>query len=339
MAVPAALAVRAALATVSDKNARTAAASLIAALFVPFFLIIAVLLSALAGTADHNKAAVDLTFHGGYLSSAMPADYRGYIKKMRESFSDLDAAVVEINAVAEDGGADATRIKAIFYSLFFGADQPRMKNDDYCAFADCFMEYEEREGDEGNVYTVAVPIVDLETVYENLEILLGQKITEKNKINAQRIYLIAVQGAGSYPDSGESLSPGTGMGDGSFSELMAEATKYIGYPYIMGGSSPATGFDCSGFICWVYTKSGVYHLPRTTAQGIYNQCVKISKEEARPGDLIFFTKTYATSNTVSHVGIYVGDGKMLHCGSPVGYADFNSAYWKSHFYGMGRLLQ
>lgn len=337
MAVSAALAVKAVLTAASDKNTRTAAAVLIAALFIPVFLIIAVLLSALSGTADHNKAAVDLTFHGGYLSSAMPAEYRGYIKKMRESFTDLDAALEEINEAAEDGIADAVRVKAVFYSLFFGADQPWMRDGDYRAFADCFVVYEEREDEEGNVYTAAVPVTDMETVYKNLEMLLERKVTEENKANAQRIYLLALQGNVSYPDSGGSLPPGTSMGDGSFAELMAEATKYIGYPYLMGGSSPSTGFDCSGFICWVYTKSGVYHLPRTTAQGIYNQCAKISREEAKPGDLIFFTKTYATSNTVSHVGIYVGEGKMLHCGSPVGFADFNTPYWNSHYYGMGRL--
>ena len=122
---------------------------------------------------------------------------------------------------------------------------------------------------------------------------------------------------------------------------MAEATRYIGYPYVWGGSSPATSFDCSGYICWVYTQSGVYHLSRTTAQGIFDQCAVVSREEAKPGDLVFFTGTYDTPG-VSHVGIYVGedgDGSpvMLHCGDPIQYAKLDTSYWQSHFYAYGRL--
>ena len=109
------------------------------------------------------------------------------------------------------------------------------------------------------------------------------------------------------------------------------------HPYVWGGSSPDTSFDCSGYICWVYTRSGVYHLSRTTAQGIYDQCAIVSREEARPGDLVFFTGTYASAGAVSHVGIYVGGSRMLHCGSPIGYADLTSPYWNSHLYAFGRL--
>ena len=131
--------------------------------------------------------------------------------------------------------------------------------------------------------------------------------------------------------------PGEALSDPSFAALMAEATKYIGYPYVWGGSSPSTSFDCSGFVCWVYTASGVHNLPRTTAQGIYNQCAIIPSSEAKPGDIIFFTGTYDSPGPVSHVGIYVGDNKMLHCGDPIQYADITSAYWTQHFYAFGRL--
>ena len=127
------------------------------------------------------------------------------------------------------------------------------------------------------------------------------------------------------------------MGDGSYGALFAEASRYIGYPYVWGGSSPATSFDCSGYICWIYTQSGVYHLPRTTAEGIYRQCAIIPREEAKPGDLVFFTGTYASPGPVSHVGMYVGDGKMLHAGDPIGFGDLNSNYWRSHYYATGRL--
>ena len=131
--------------------------------------------------------------------------------------------------------------------------------------------------------------------------------------------------------------PGEALSDPSFAALMAEATKYIGYPYVWGGSSPSTSFDCSGFVCWVYTASGVHNLPRTTAQGIYNQCAIIPSSEAKPGDIIFFTGTYDSPGPVSHVGIYVGDNKMLHCGDPIQYADITSSYWTQHFYAFGRL--
>ena len=131
--------------------------------------------------------------------------------------------------------------------------------------------------------------------------------------------------------------PGEALSDPSFAALMAEATKYIGYPYVWGGSSPSTSFDCSGFVCWVYTASGVHNLPRTTAQGIYNQCAIIPSSEAKPGDIIFFTGTYDSGVPVSHVGIYVGDNKMLHCGDPIQYADITSSYWTQHFYAFGRL--
>ena len=109
------------------------------------------------------------------------------------------------------------------------------------------------------------------------------------------------------------------------------------YPYVWGGSNPSTSFDCSGFVCWVFTNSGVHNLPRTTAQGIYNQCAIIPSSEAKPGDIIFFTGTYDSAGPVSHVGIYVGDGMMIHCGSPIQYANINTSYWQQHFYAFGRL--
>lgn len=338
MAAPAAvLAVKAALVVATDKRSWTVIASVVAAIMTPFILIIVVFLSAMSGTADHNNAAVDLTFNGGYLASTFPADYRMYIEKMRNSFADLDAALAEISGMAEDGEVDAYRVKSIFYSLFFGADQPRMNDGDYRRFADCFVIYEEREDEDGETYTVAVPIADLETVYENLSAALGMTITAKEKSNAGRIYLQALYGPAAVPGGGNGLPPGVSMGDGTFAALMAEATKYIGYPYVWGGSSPSTSFDCSGFVCWVYTHSGVYNLPRTTATGIYDQCSIVQREEMQPGDLLFFTRTYASSGPVSHVGIYVGAGQMLHCGSPIGYANINSAYWTEHFYAVGRL--
>ena len=125
--------------------------------------------------------------------------------------------------------------------------------------------------------------------------------------------------------------------DASVQALMEEAAKYLGFPYVWGGSSPSTSFDCSGFVCWVFTNSGVHNLPRTTAQGIYDQCTSVSASDAKAGDIIFFTGTYNSAGAVSHVGIYCGNGTMIHCGDPISYASTNSPYWQSHFYSFGRL--
>lgn len=130
---------------------------------------------------------------------------------------------------------------------------------------------------------------------------------------------------------------GEPMGDGSFDAMMAEAEKYLGYPYVWGGSSPSTSFDCSGYVSWVINQSGVGSVGRQTAGGLYNLSTPVSRENAQPGDLIFFTGTYSSPGPVSHVGIYVGNGQMLHCGDPIGYANINSSYWTKHFYAFGRI--
>ena len=345
MAVPVAAIAKAAAVILSDERARKAVGWTVAAVLSPVILIIVVICALCSGTADHNSAAVELSFHGGVISSQVPPEYRQYIEDMRESFTGLDGAVSEITPLIEGGSIDDTRMKAIFYALFFGSENLRMDGADYRNFADCFVRYEERirtvtdaDGNESEEnYTVAIPITDLGTVYANLESTLGRTITPDDQANAQRVYILALYGSAAGAGGGNGLPPGVEMGEGTFADLMAEATKYIGFPYVWGGSTPATSFDCSGFVCWVYTQSGVYNLPRTTATGIYNQCAIVPKAEAKPGDLIFFTRTYATTKPVSHVGIYVGGGQMLHCGSPIGYANIESNYWREHFYAIGRL--
>ena len=144
-------------------------------------------------------------------------------------------------------------------------------------------------------------------------------------------------GGGSYDPGSNYTIPGEALSDPAFAALIIEAEKYLGWPYVWGGSSPSTSFDCSGFVCWVYTASGVHNLPRTTATGIFNQCAYVSPADARPGDLIFFTRTYDCAGPVSHVGIYVGDGMMIHAGDPIKYASINTNYWQEHFYAFGRL--
>ena len=129
--------------------------------------------------------------------------------------------------------------------------------------------------------------------------------------------------------------PGEALSDTRFAAMITEAEKFLGYPYVWGGSSPSTSFDCSGFVCWVVNHSG-WNLDRTSAQGLFNACTPISRSNARPGDLIFFQGTYDTPG-VSHVGIYVGNNRMIHCGNPISYTIINTQYWQSHFYAFGRL--
>ena len=165
----------------------------------------------------------------------------------------------------------------------------------------------------------------------------GVRVTYKNAISTAKnggwrynygnmFYVMLVQ----------QYTGGAAYGSETFQKLMTEAKKYIGMPYVFGGSTPQTSFDCSGFICWVYTQSGVCNLPRMTAYGIYLRCTPISASQAQPGDLVFFANTYDCPEPISHIGIYVGNGKMLHCGNPIGYAELSNSYWKSHMYGFAR---
>ena len=137
---------------------------------------------------------------------------------------------------------------------------------------------------------------------------------------------------GSYTDYD---IPPEALDDEVFATIIKEAEKYLGYPYVWGGSSPSTSFDCSGFVSWVINHSG-WDVGRLGAQGLCNICTPVSSANVKPGDLVFFTGTYDTPG-VSHVGIYVGNNMMIHCGDPISYANLNSSYWQSHFYRYGRL--
>lgn len=131
--------------------------------------------------------------------------------------------------------------------------------------------------------------------------------------------------------------PSEYLTDVEFGNMLHEAEKYLGYPYVWGGSNPSTSFDCSGFVSYVINNCGNgWNVGRQTANGLLNHCTRVSANNAKPGDLIFFQGTYNTGGA-SHVGIYVGDGMMLHCGNPIQYASINSSYWQSHFYTFGRL--
>ena len=144
-------------------------------------------------------------------------------------------------------------------------------------------------------------------------------------------------GAGSSGEYQDYDIPGEALTDEKFRKMITEAEKYLGYLYVWGGSSPSTSFDCSGFVSWVINHCGNgWNVGRQTANGLMGKCDIIPKSEAKPGDLIFFQKTYNTSGA-SHVGIYVGNGMMIHCGSPISYASIETSYWRQHYYCMGRI--
>ena len=144
-------------------------------------------------------------------------------------------------------------------------------------------------------------------------------------------------GAGSSGEYQDYDIPGEALTDEKFRKMITEAEKYLGYPYVWGGSSPSTSFDCSGFVSWVINHCGNrWNVGRQAANGLMGKCDIIPKSEAKPGDLIFFQKTYNTSGA-SHVGIYVGNGMMIHCGNPISYASIETNYWRQHYYCMGRI--
>ena len=204
----------------------------------------------------------------------------------------------------------------------------------------------------GETTTEEIPydyyILHVTLTNKNIETLAGELLTPEQK----EMFDIYMETKGNKPDVfGEDYAAGTpgggeytdyeippeALSDERFAAMIAEAEKYLGYPYVWGGSSPSTSFDCSGFVCWVINHSGVGSVGRTTAQGIFNYTTPIAPSEAKPGDIIFFTGTYDSGSAVSHVGIYVGNGMMIHCGNPISYASVNTPYWQSHFYAYGRL--
>lgn len=204
----------------------------------------------------------------------------------------------------------------------------------------------------GETTTEEIPydyyILHVTLTNKNIETLAGELLTPEQK----EMFDIYMETKGNKPDVfGEDYAAGTpgggeytdyeippeALSDERFAAMIAEAEKYLGYPYVWGGSSPSTSFDCSGFVCWVINHSGVGNVGRTTAQGIFNYTTPIAPSEAKPGDIIFFTGTYDSGSAVSHVGIYAGNGMMIHCGNPISYASVNTPYWQSHFYSYGRL--
>ncbi len=311
--------IKAAVYAATDKRIWVVLGSVIAG--TVFFII------AVAGTVINM-----FSFDDSASADASPA-YVAFISDMQSCYGKLDTEVTALNAVIEGEQIDKDQIHAVFYTLYFGEDK-NMEQDFYRRFVECFVTRRIENG----VETITASI--LNSAYERLESVTGKEITASYQRQVNELYSVLRFGlaqTGGGTDENIGGAPAEAYNDEVFRTLMAEAEKYIGYPYVWGGSSPATSFDCSGYICWVYTRSGMYNLPRATAQGIYNQCVRISAAEAKPGDLVFFTRTYVSADPVTHIGIYVGGGKMLHCGDPIKYVSIQTEYWRNRFYAFGRL--
>lgn len=209
------------------------------------------------------------------------------------------------------------------------------------------VETELRYRDDGNGGVESYPYTICNVTLENFDLShVPVYVMNEKTLSRYALYMATLGNRPDlFPDS-ESVDrlkkgyenydiPSEALSDTRFAAMIAEAEKYLGYPYVWGGSSPSTSFDCSGFVCWVVNHSG-WSLGRTSAQGLFNACTPISRGNARPGDLIFFQGTYDTPG-VSHVGIYVGNNRMIHCGNPISYTIINTQYWQSHFYAFGRL--
>lgn len=193
------------------------------------------------------------------------------------------------------------------------------------------LQYRLEERVRGGICTVKLTVKSMEDI--------ARTILTDEQYERYKLY---IETKGNYPELFDSIdSPQTQAVHGdmivadAFTKVKAEAEKFLGCPYVWGGSSPETSFDCSGFVSWVYNHSG-WSIGRCTAQGLYNICTPVSEDEVQPGDLVFFKGTYATYG-VSHVGIYMGNAEMLHCGDPISYADLTLPYWKQHFFAYGRL--
>lgn len=209
---------------------------------------------------------------------------------------------------------------------------------------------ETRTDSEGNEYDVEVPYnyYICNVTLENFDLShLPVYLMDEDQLSLYAAYMSTLGnrpdlfGGGEYPNASTLQEPTyydippEALEDEAFAAMIAEAEKYLGYPYVWGGSSPSTSFDCSGFVSWVINHSG-WSVGRLGAQGLYNICTPVSSAQAKPGDLIFFKGTYDTPG-VSHVGIYVGGGMMIHCGSPISYTSINTNYWQAHYFSFGRL--
>lgn len=329
----AAVIAKAAIALGSNKKVWTGIASIIAAICLPFILIVVCLMSIASGGADHNRSAVRLAFEGGDAGKNMPADYKEYIVKMQESFAHLDDVLGGIEEISEGEPPDRYLVKAVFYSLYFGADRVRLDAEDYIRFADCFVDYEERtriiEHEDGSTeeetYTVAVAVTDKVEIFRKLKDDYGKAATYEQQSNAVNVWYLAKYKT-TAPQEGDGFDDWKNWNateDGAYYDLPANeaggkvvelAMSRLGHPYSQAYRGRGNYVDCSYLTMWCYRQVGII-IPGTAAeQGRYmvEHNLTISKASLQPGDLVFWShKPNGRFMNITHVGIYAGNGKIV----------------------------
>lgn len=329
----AAVIARAAIAVGSNKKTWTGIASIIAAICMPFILIVVCLMSVASGGADHNRAAVRLAFEGGDAGAGMPADYREYIARMQESFAELDTVLDGIDAVAEGEPPDRYLVRAVFYALYFGEDRVRLDAEDYTRFADCFVDYEERtrliEHEDGSTeeetYTAAVAVTDKVEIFNNIRNDYGKATTYEQQSNAVNVWYLAKYDT-TAPQEGDGFDDWRGWNvpeDVGYYDLPASeagnkvvelAMSRLGDPYSQNYRGRGNYVDCSYLTMWCYRQAGIA-IPGTAAeQGRYmvEHNLTIARENLQPGDLVFWSyKPNGRFMNITHVGVYAGNGKVV----------------------------
>ena len=275
--------------------------------------------------------------------AAMEAELQEYLNNY-EATHDYDEYVFDLDEISHDPYVLLSLLTALKGSEWtldeVQADLEMLFERQYILTED--VTTETRYDENGAAYehtTVTVTLKNFDLSHLPVYILTEDKLS---------MYSLYMATLGNRPDLFPGYAPSTdaetdyeippeALEDEQFAAMMAEAEKYIGFPYVWGGSSPATSFDCSGFVSWVVNNCGVgWSVGRLTAQGLYNICTPVSEAEAKPGDLVFFEYTYE-GPWITHVGIYVGEGYMIHAGSPIGYLKFMDSYYSDNFVGFGRL--
>ncbi|MCQ4922258.1 C40 family peptidase [Tissierella carlieri] len=328
---------KAAVTALSDERLRKGIGWTLVAILSPFILIIVIIVSLLSGTTNHNNNALDLSFNDSLISNKIPEEYREHIEDMRSSFIILDNKIEEKNSQMEEGdGLDSIRVKAIFYSLYFGENQP--SNIDKAKYVDCFVGYEERTrtltDDEGNeyeeVYEVAIPITNLTEIYKNIENTMGKTVSYEDMANANEIYYRIKYGSPA-PNEGDDFEEWLDWSQGLTAEELEElyndlpnsdkgvrivqlAMTRLGDPYSQEKRGQGRYTDCSYLTMWSYRQIGIT-IPATAAEQA-RFCVKkkitVAKKDLVPGDLVFWShKPNGRFMNITHVGIYAGGGKVI----------------------------
>jgi hypothetical protein len=303
-------------------------------------------LSVLGGTtfpaADGDMLAVETAY------AAMEANLQNTLDNY-ESTHDYDEYVYDLDAIKHDPYVLISLLTAYHHGSWTLADVQATLDvffDRQYTLTETVTE-ETRVDADGNPYTWKICTVKLDnfdlsrlTAYlldeDGLKLYAGYMANQGNRpdLFPQSLY----PNVSKRPDYTDYDVPPEALEDEAFAAMLKEAEKYLGYPYIWGGSSPATSFDCSSFVSWVINHSG-WNVGRLGAQGLYNICTPVSPDNAKPGDLVFFKYTYKAPDPdgVTHCGIYVGNNRMIHCGNPISYANLTSNYWQNHFFSFGRL--